>query len=132
MHLKNNLKVFSTDFIFRKQENLVDNQKYVRLDSGHNATKCYENLKILKKFTLLRMLIIFTITSICLVIYDLAHDHNVKEAPRSPLHANTSVLYIYRTPAIITCGFYISYPIFEVHSFVFKEFFSENYVITYF
>ena len=32
--------MFSTDFIFRQQENLVDNQN-VRLDSGHYATKYY-------------------------------------------------------------------------------------------
>ena len=31
--------MFSTDFIFRQQENLVDNQKW--LDSGHYATKYY-------------------------------------------------------------------------------------------
>ena len=39
--------MFSTDFIFRQQENLVDNKKIllttrnVRLDSGHYATKYY-------------------------------------------------------------------------------------------
>ena len=37
--------MFSTDFIFRQQENLVDKilltTKNVRLDSGHYATKYY-------------------------------------------------------------------------------------------
>jgi hypothetical protein len=39
------LKLFSTDFIFRQQENFADNQKIllttrnVRLESGHYATK---------------------------------------------------------------------------------------------
>ena len=34
----------------------------------------------------------------------------------------------YHTLAIITCCLYIFYPIFEDNYFVFKEFFSENYV----
>ena len=38
---------------------------------------------------------------------------------------------IYRMRAIITCGLYIFYPIFEVHYFVFKEVFSENSVLMY-
>ena len=33
--------------------------------------------------------------------------------------------------AIITHGLYIFYPIFEVHFFVFKEIFSENFAIMY-
>ena len=35
----------------------------------------------------------------------------------------------YRTGAIITRGLYISYPIFEVHFFIFKEVFGENSVL---
>ena len=31
--------------------------------------------------------------------------------------------------AIITCGLYIFYPLFEDHFFVFKEVFSENFVL---
>ena len=38
---------------------------------------------------------------------------------------------IYRTRAIITHGLYIFYPIYEVHSFVIKDFFSENSVLIY-
>ena len=113
--------MFSTDFIFRQQENLVDNQKYVRLD----ATKyyCYKNLNILKKITLLRMLIIFNVNfaSICLVLYDLAHDHKVKEALRLPLHAHTSLFM----PDIITCGLYIFYPIFKSISLFSRRFFQK-------
>ena len=37
----------------------------------------------------------------------------------------------YCTRAIITRGLYIYYPIFEVNFFVFKEVFSENYVLMY-
>ena len=41
-------------------------------------------------------------------------------------------LYIgYHTRAIITRGLYIFYPIFVGHLFVFKEVFSENYVLMY-
>ena len=38
---------------------------------------------------------------------------------------------MYRTRAIITRDLYIFYPIFEVHFFVFKEVFSENFVLMY-
>ena len=37
----------------------------------------------------------------------------------------------YHTGAIITRNLYIFYPIFEDHFFVFKEVFSENYVLMY-
>ena len=37
----------------------------------------------------------------------------------------------YRTRAIISRGLYIFYPIFKDHFFVFKEVFSENYVLMY-
>ena len=37
----------------------------------------------------------------------------------------------YRMRAIITRGLYIYYPIFEVHFYVFKEFFSEYSVLMY-
>ena len=37
----------------------------------------------------------------------------------------------YRTRAIISRGFYIFYPIFKDHFFVFKEFFSENVFLMY-
>ena len=37
----------------------------------------------------------------------------------------------YHTCAIITGGIYNHYPIFDVHFFVFKEFFSENSVFMY-
>ena len=37
----------------------------------------------------------------------------------------------YRTRAIITRGLYIFYPLFEDHFFVFKEVFSENFVLMY-
>ena len=37
----------------------------------------------------------------------------------------------YRTRAIISRGFYIFYPIFKEHFFVFKEVFSESSVLMY-
>ena len=37
----------------------------------------------------------------------------------------------YRTRAIITRGLNIFYPLFEDHFFVFKEIFSENFVLVY-
>ena len=40
-------------------------------------------------------------------------------------------LKVYRTRAIITRGLYIFYPIFEDPFFVFKEVFSENYILVY-
>ena len=42
-----------------------------------------------------------------------------------------SKVYRYRTRAIISRGLYIFYPIFNDHFFVFKEVFSENYVLMY-
>ena len=39
--------------------------------------------------------------------------------------------YEYHQCAIITRGLYIFYPIFEVHFFVFKDFFLENSVLMY-
>ena len=39
--------------------------------------------------------------------------------------------YEYRTSAIISRGLYIFYPISKDHFFVFKEVFSENYVLMY-
>ena len=38
---------------------------------------------------------------------------------------------LYFTCAIINCGLYIFYPIFEDHFFVFEEVFSENSVLMY-
>ena len=38
---------------------------------------------------------------------------------------------IYRTRAIITCGLYIFYPLFERQKRFFKEFFSENSAFLY-
>ena len=37
----------------------------------------------------------------------------------------------YRTHAIVTRGLYIHFPIFKVHFFVLRRFFSENYVVIY-
>ena len=41
------------------------------------------------------------------------------------------VVDTYRTHAIISCSLYIYYSIFDIHYFVFKEGFSESYVIMY-
>ena len=41
------------------------------------------------------------------------------------------VILVYRTRAIISRGLYVFYPISKDHFFVFKEVFSENFVLMY-
>ena len=58
------------------------------------------------------------------------HQNSTRELQYSAQSSMYKVLNYY-TCAVITCNLYIYYPIFKDHSFVFKEFLSENSVLTY-